>query len=180
MNRAPGIQYAIKDLRSPTICFAKSNSSFDIGSRLRNLLITALALPSSSLIGVGARSATRFTNTEAKAAKTNASTKAGIARLPTKPKFIYSSPLLRCRTIEDSETRPHTVGTLNLGTTCMPHHQSPGAPSTSANRTVRVASQPDLSGGSIGQDTPELVARFDAEFDEDLFQVVLDGACAEE
>ena len=62
----------------------------------------------------------------------------------------------------------------------MPHHQPPGAPSTSANRTVRLASQPDLSGGSIGQDTPELVARFDAEFDEDLFQVVLDGACAEE
>ena len=62
----------------------------------------------------------------------------------------------------------------------MPHHPSPGAPSTSANRTVRLASQPDLSGGSIGQDTPELVARFDAEFDEDRFQVVLDGACTEE
>ena len=62
----------------------------------------------------------------------------------------------------------------------MPYHQPSGVPSTSANRTVRLASQPDLSGGSIGQDTPELVARFDAEFDEDLFQVVLDGACAEE
>jgi hypothetical protein len=62
----------------------------------------------------------------------------------------------------------------------MPHHQSPGAPSTSANRTGRLASRPDLSGGSIGQGTPELVARFDTEFDEDLFQVVLDGACAEE
>ena len=61
----------------------------------------------------------------------------------------------------------------------MPHHQPPGVPSTSANRTWRPASQPDLSGGLIGQDTPEL-ARFDAEFDEDLFQVVLDGACAEE
>src|ERR1700756_4522273 len=70
MNRAPGIQYAIKDLRSATICFAKSNSSFDIGSRLRNLLITALALPTSSLIGVGARAASRFTNTEANAANT--------------------------------------------------------------------------------------------------------------
>ena len=62
----------------------------------------------------------------------------------------------------------------------MHHHQPPGAPSTSANRTVRLASQPELGGGSIGQDTPELVARFDAEFDEDLFQVVLDGACTEE
>jgi hypothetical protein len=62
----------------------------------------------------------------------------------------------------------------------MPHHQPAGAPSTSADRTGRPASQPDLSGGSIGQDTPELVARLDAEFDEDLFQVVLDGACAEE
>ena len=61
----------------------------------------------------------------------------------------------------------------------MPHHQPSGVPSTSANRTVRLASQPDLGGGSIGQHTPELVARFDAEFDEDLFQVVLDGACAE-
>ena len=53
-------------------------------------------------------------------------------------------------------------------------------PSTSANRTVRLASQPDLGGDSIDQHTPELVARFDAEFDEDLFQVVLDGACTEE
>jgi hypothetical protein len=61
----------------------------------------------------------------------------------------------------------------------MPHHQPPGVLSTSANRTGRPASQPDLSGGLIGQDTLELVARFDAEFDEDLFQVVLDGACAE-
>ena len=56
----------------------------------------------------------------------------------------------------------------------MHHHQPPGAPSTSANRTVRLASQPELGGGSIGQDTPQLVARFDAEIDEDLFQVVLD------
>jgi hypothetical protein len=78
------------------------------------------------------------------------------------------------------ETRPQTIGFLKPGTTYMPHHQPPGAPSTSADRTVRVASQSDLSGGSIGQDTPELVARFDAEFDEDLFQVVLDGACAQE
>jgi hypothetical protein len=53
----------------------------------------------------------------------------------------------------------------------MPHHQPAGARSTSANRTWRLASQPDLSGGSISQDTPELVARLDAEFDEDLFQV---------
>jgi hypothetical protein len=45
---------------------------------------------------------------------------------------------------------------------------------------VRLASQPDLGGDSIDQHTPELVARFDAEFDEDLFQVVLDGACTEE
>jgi hypothetical protein len=35
---------------------------------------------------------------------------------------------------------------------------------------VRLASQPYRSGGSIGQDTPELVARFDAEFDENLFR----------
>ena len=62
----------------------------------------------------------------------------------------------------------------------MPHHQPAGARSTSANRTWRPASQPDLSGGLIGQHTPELVARLDAEFDEDLFQVVLDGACTEE
>jgi hypothetical protein len=62
----------------------------------------------------------------------------------------------------------------------MPHHQPPGVPSTSANRTGRPASQPDLSGGLIGQDTLELVARFDAEFDEGLFQVVLGGTYAEE
>jgi hypothetical protein len=52
----------------------------------------------------------------------------------------------------------------------MPHHQPSGVPSTSANGTVRLASQPDLGGGSIGQHTPELVARFDAEFDEGLFR----------
>jgi hypothetical protein len=53
----------------------------------------------------------------------------------------------------------------------MTHHQPAGARSTSANRTWRLASQPDLSGGPISQDTPELVARLDAKFDEDLFQV---------
>jgi hypothetical protein len=72
------------------------------------------------------------------------------------------------------------IASRRLFANYMPHHQPPGVPSTSANRTGRPASQPDLSGGSIGQDTPELVARFDAEFDEDLFQVVLDGACAQE
>ena len=62
----------------------------------------------------------------------------------------------------------------------MPHHQPPGAPSTSATAQCDWLVALTLSGGSIGQDMPELVARFDAEFDEDLFQVVLDGACAEE
>src|SRR6201998_3709815 len=97
MNTAPGIQYAIKDLRSATICAAKSNSSFDIGSRLRNLSTTTLALPTSSLIGVGGRSRNRFTNTEAKAANTKASTKAGMVRLPNKPKFIHLSSLSDCQ-----------------------------------------------------------------------------------
>jgi hypothetical protein len=35
---------------------------------------------------------------------------------------------------------------------------------------VQLASQPDRLGGLIGQDTPELVARFDAELDEELFR----------
>ena len=61
-----------------------------------------------------------------------------------------------------------------------PDHQPPGAPPESAYRTVRLANQPNRRGGSIGQDLPELVARFDAEFDEDLSQVIFDGARAEE
>jgi hypothetical protein len=47
-------------------------------------------------------------------------------------------------------------------------------------RTVQLASRPNPSGWSIGQDAVELGARFDTEFDEDLAQVVLDGARADE
>jgi hypothetical protein len=35
---------------------------------------------------------------------------------------------------------------------------------------VQLASQPDRLGGLIGQDTPELVAPFDAELDEEFVQ----------
>src|SRR6516165_11225268 len=40
-NKVPGMQSAIKDLRSATICFAYSSSSFDTGSSLLTLCITA-------------------------------------------------------------------------------------------------------------------------------------------
>lgn len=99
MNKAPGMQNAIQLLRSATICLAYANSSFDIGSRLRNLFITVLALLISLLIGWGARRAIRATNTAAKAANTKVSTREKMVRYPN------NIPLIPLRRSEVAPSR---------------------------------------------------------------------------
>jgi hypothetical protein len=77
---AAGMEKAIKDPRSATVCLAKANSSFDIGSPLRSLPKTFLKLPISSLNGVGSRPKSRFTKAKTQAANTNSAAPASIAR----------------------------------------------------------------------------------------------------
>jgi hypothetical protein len=124
---------AIGELRSATICFAYSNSSRDIGSRLRTLRTTAKALPISSLIGRGVRSCSCFTNMEAMTANTNTSSNASTVRKPNEATLI--SPVL-CSVAEPSKT-PQNATSNNW--TCSPQsrnfsHRRSGAGCSVAER----------------------------------------------
>ena len=87
-----------------------------MGSRLRTLFRTALALPISSLIGAGVRSPSRFTCTAAKAANTNASARATMVRQPNKTKLIIHVPCSAADHRRLLKTLPQPVGLNRPGT----------------------------------------------------------------